>query len=82
MPKYLDDMYVMKLAYAFYETVETFVNGRSKRDFSEMALHHIVTMMLILFSYSTNFLPIGSVIMLIHDITDIFLNIFKIVVEV
>ena len=71
----------MKLAYQIYETLDTLICDRNKRDFSEMFLHHIVTLMLILFSYSVNFLPIGAVIMLIHDFTEIPLGIFRIVVE-
>ena len=34
--------------------------------------------MLVLFSYTMNFLPVGAVIMLIHDIPDVFLNCFRI----
>ena len=74
-------MYVMKLAYQIYETLDTLICDRNKRDFSEMFLHHIVTLMLVLFSYSTNFLPIGAVIMLIHDASDILLGVFRLIIE-
>jgi len=55
---------------------------RDRRDFSEMFLHHIVTIVLILFSYTVNFLPVGSVIMLIMDFSDIFVAVFKMAVDV
>ena len=55
---------------------------RDRRDFSEFLLHHIITIALVLFSYTVNFLPIGAVIMLIMDFSDIFVAIFKMAVDV
>ena len=40
-----------------------------------MVVHHIVTVMLTTFSYSTGFFRIGCVIMLLHDLADIFLEV-------
>lgn len=81
LPNYLDDFYVMKLAYHGYEMVYTLLFQRHRRDFPEYILHHTVTLFLISFSYSLNFLNIGAVIMLLHDYSDIILSIFKLTVD-
>ena len=47
-----------------------------------MVLHHITTLVLVLFSYSVNFLTVGAVIMLIMDFSDIFVAVFKMAVDV
>ena len=40
-----------------------------------MVIHHIVTVMLTTFSYTAGFFRIGSVIILLHDLADIFLEV-------
>lgn len=55
---------------------------RDRRDFSEFLLHHILTIALVLFSYSVNFLPVGAIIMLLMDFSDIFVAVFKMAVDV
>lgn len=82
LPPHLDDFYLFKLGYHFYETLFVLLMHRNRRDFSEMFLHHIFTMALVIFSYGVNFLPIGAVIMLVMDISDIFVSFFKITVDV
>lgn len=37
--------------------------------------------MLVQFSYSMNYMPVGAVIMLIHDISDLSLNIFRLSID-
>jgi len=54
-----------------------FVDIRRK-DFSEMLIHHIATLVLMFLSYLINFCRIGSLVMLIHDPTDVFLEAAKI----
>jgi hypothetical protein len=46
----------------------------TRSDALEMIVHHLVTIMLLLFSWCTNFTRIGSSILLVHDIADIFLE--------
>ena len=40
-----------------------------------MMLHHLVTMFMISVSYMVGYIRIGAVIMLVHDISDVFLEV-------
>jgi len=82
IPHYLDDVYVLKLSYHLYELCYSVLFHRERRDFPEYILHHVITMVLILFSYSLNMLSMGSVLMFISDFTDLFVCIFKICADV
>lgn len=82
VPKHLDDVYVLKLSYHLYELFNTIAFHRDRRDFPEYMLHHIITLVLVLFSYSINILTIGSVIMFLTDFTDCFVSLFKITADV
>eukprot|EP01038_Epipyxis_sp_PR26KG_P005921 gene5921-8166_t len=46
----------------------------ARSDAAEMILHHFITIILIVLSYLTNFMRIGSSILVIHDFADIFLE--------
>jgi hypothetical protein len=46
-------------------------------DFWEMFLHHVITLILIVFSYCVLYHRLGSMILLIHDFVDIFLYVAK-----
>lgn len=81
MPAFLDDMYIIKLAYYCYEIEYAFIFGRNRTDFSEVLLHHVMTIALVVFSYCTNFQAVGSVIMLTLDCSDIFVCLFKILAD-
>jgi hypothetical protein len=82
IPHLLDDVYLLKFAYHIYELCYCLVYLRDRRDFPEYILHHVLTLVLIIFSYSLNLLTIGSVIMFMTDVTDCLVSLFKITADV
>ncbi|KAK9865454.1 hypothetical protein WJX84_003860 [Apatococcus fuscideae] len=48
-----------------------------RRDFAAMMIHHLATVSLIVGSYYLNYLRVGSVIMLLHDASDILMELAK-----
>mmetsp|Transcript_10181 Transcript_10181/g.21773 ORF Transcript_10181/g.21773 Transcript_10181/m.21773 type:complete len:318 (-) Transcript_10181:652-1605(-) len=48
-----------------------------RKDWLESMIHHIVTAGLLCYSYYVNFTRIGIMVMLIHDVSDIFLELAK-----
>lgn len=48
-----------------------------RKDFSQMLIHHLATLILLLLSYCDNFYRIGSLVLLLHDCCDVFLQMTK-----
>uniref|UniRef100_H2ZH54 Homeobox domain-containing protein n=1 Tax=Ciona savignyi TaxID=51511 RepID=H2ZH54_CIOSA len=53
------------------------MNDVKRKDFTEQLIHHMATIFLIVFSYVANFVRIGSMVMAIHDISDVILELAK-----
>ena len=54
-----------------------FIEERHK-DYVMMYVHHLVTILLVLGSYANNYMRVGTVILFLHDSSDIFLDLLKI----
>lgn len=48
-----------------------------RKDFAEMIIHHIVTLLLLSFSWMVNFTKIGALVLAVHDGCDVFLQLAK-----
>lgn len=70
----IEFFYVIELGAYLHQLAWTEV---SRSDATEMILHHLVTILLITCSYLSNFSRIGSIIILLHDTADIFLECAK-----
>jgi hypothetical protein len=82
IPKNLDSFYIFKMSYHSYELIYTIIFDMKRTDFPEYMLHHFLTFILILFSYTLNYLPVGATVMILHDVTDLTTTIFKLFVDV
>lgn len=82
LPKHLDDFFIIKFSYYSYELITASLFNRKRKDFSELILHHIVTLSLVICALLTNQMAPGAVVMMILDFTDIFINVMKILLEV
>ena len=49
-----------------------------RKDFVEMVVHHIVTLLLLTFSWMVNFTRIGALVLAVHDGCDVFLQLAKV----
>lgn len=50
-------------------------------DFWEMLLHHVVSCFLVSFSYILNYVRVGSLVLLLHGATDVFIYLSKALVD-
>jgi hypothetical protein len=68
--------YQMGYASYAYATFTVFIEPKQK-DFLVMVIHHLTTLFLIHFSLMSGFFRIGAVILLLHEVSDPFMEIAK-----
>ncbi len=66
--------YMIELAFYWSLVFSQFIDVKRK-DFWEMFLHHIATILLLSFSYIVNFVRIGTLVLVIHDFGDFWLEV-------
>ncbi|KAG7278116.1 hypothetical protein CRUP_019426, partial [Coryphaenoides rupestris] len=57
----------------FYDTRQVWT-GFPKQDFKEQIIHHLATLTLLAFSWCVNYIRIGTMVMLVHDTSDVLLE--------
>eukprot|EP00164_Ancoracysta_twista_P003834 GFYU01005144.1.p2 GENE.GFYU01005144.1~~GFYU01005144.1.p2 ORF type:complete len:293 (+),score=86.99 GFYU01005144.1:206-1084(+) len=70
--------YLYQFGYSVYN-LGHHLSVERQHDFNQMLLHHVVTIILIWVSYRDGFFRVGVVILLIHDCSDIVLNLCKMI---
>ncbi|KAF7655648.1 hypothetical protein LDENG_00053040 [Lucifuga dentata] len=68
--------YIAELAFYWSLMFSQFIDIKRK-DFFIMFIHHLATIILIMFSYANNMLRAGTLVMCVHDVSDIFLEAAK-----
>lgn len=66
--------YMISMAFYWSLSLSQFFDVKRK-DFWQMFVHHIVTIVLLCFSWVANLTRIGSLVLLVHDSADIFLEV-------
>ncbi|KAL3831740.1 hypothetical protein ACJMK2_023454 [Sinanodonta woodiana] len=61
--------YLIELGF-YWSLVFTLITDHKRKDFIEMVVHHIVTILLIYFSWTINFIHVGTLVLLVHDAAD------------
>ncbi|KAJ8628752.1 hypothetical protein MRB53_022075 [Persea americana] len=70
--------YMCQCGFYMYSIAALLMWETRRKDFSIMMSHHIITTILIGYSYSTRFFRIGSIILALHDTSDVFMEAAKI----
>ena len=80
-PKFFDLHYIICLSYFTCDLIWLLFIYETQSDFINMFLHHICTISLISFSYLTNYSNIGSIVLLIHNETDILVHLTRLLLQ-
>ncbi|PAA47702.1 hypothetical protein BOX15_Mlig007874g2 [Macrostomum lignano] len=69
--------YMVELGF-YWTALVTVFSDTKRKDFKEMLLHHCITIVLMVFSWSLNFTRIGALILALHDAVDPLFHLAKI----
>ena len=81
VPSALKNFYLVFMGYSTAELVNHLIRERNRPDFYELLLHLIVTNFLLFFSYFGNCIRIGSLVILAHSFSDVFVYFAKALVD-
>ena len=81
VPESLRNFYLMFIGYSSAEMVGHIIRERKRPDFYELLVHLVVTNLLLVFSYYGNMIRVGSLVMLAHSFSDVFVYFAKALVD-
>uniref|UniRef100_A0A2P2KGF5 Uncharacterized protein MANES_10G071500 n=2 Tax=Rhizophora mucronata TaxID=61149 RepID=A0A2P2KGF5_RHIMU len=70
--------YMCQCGFYIYSIAALLTWETRRKDFSVMMSHHVITVVLIGFSYITRFFRVGSIVLALHDASDVFMEAAKI----
>mmetsp|Transcript_4972 Transcript_4972/g.10893 ORF Transcript_4972/g.10893 Transcript_4972/m.10893 type:complete len:320 (-) Transcript_4972:287-1246(-) len=73
--------YCLATGYHASELLFQLAFERDRPDLAEMLLHHMTTLFLLVFSYMMNFARVGSLVLFVHDVSDVPTYLAKIFVD-
>ncbi|XP_014754223.1 ASC1-like protein 3 isoform X2 [Brachypodium distachyon] len=77
IPSLLTLFYMCQCGFYIYSIFALIAWETRRKDFAVMMSHHVVTSVLIGYSYLTGFFRIGTIILALHDASDVFLETAK-----
>uniref|UniRef100_A0A7S1SB96 TLC domain-containing protein n=1 Tax=Alexandrium catenella TaxID=2925 RepID=A0A7S1SB96_ALECA len=80
VPDQLRRFYLTAIGFHLSEAAMVFLETR-KPDFWEMLLHHTIACSLVSYSYMLNYVRVGSLVLMLHGATDVFIYASKAVVD-
>ena len=80
-PNLFDLHYFICLSYFCCDFIYLLFIYERQNDFYTMILHHICTISLIIFSYITNYSNIGSIVLIIHNVSDAFIHLSRTLIQ-
>ena len=80
-PPLFDFYYMFCLSYFSCDLIWLLFISAHQTDFINMLLHHICTISLIIFSYLVNYSNVGSIVLILHFITDIFVHLTRFLIQ-
>ncbi len=75
------NLYMVSLGYHLHSTIYHSFFVMRRNDYYELVLHHVLTLWLIILSYFEGYIRVGSIIMFMNDIPDIFVYSSKMLSE-
>ncbi|CAI9786318.1 unnamed protein product [Fraxinus pennsylvanica] len=71
-------IYMCQCGFYIYSIAALLIWETRRKDFSVMMSHHVITVILIGYSFITRFFRIGAVVLALHDASDVFLEAAKV----
>ncbi|KAH9605119.1 hypothetical protein KSS87_000450 [Heliosperma pusillum] len=70
--------YMCQCGFYIYSIAALLTWETRRKDFAVMMSHHVITVLLIGYSYLTRFFRVGSIVLALHDASDVFMEAAKI----